>query len=706
MKQHLYIYYIANLNKIDNDCYFNGLKICRGEDFAVPLHLSITVVGNTITEKVNTEMLILIMTMITNRIQHINSLLPLEGKSSDIDSKILPCARLLHARTLVIVLVSAIMLTACERHTPAWKQMDIAESLMNIKPDSALAVLDGIPASDVKGKETLARYALLKSMALDKNCIDTTTFDILQPAIDYYIEYGSPDEQLRTYYYQGRVYQNQGDNDLAMQSFMRGKEFCQEASDTLAMANLMVAQATILYSTYKIDDYIKNNLDAAKLYKAINRPDYEISCLANILDGSILNNDRTLADSIMSIAQERVKQNSELGMVIAPYALSYALKFGNKEDIVDILHYYEHMQNLSDETKLDIVEAYSKIGDSSNANRFMDSIDSTSKVRTSLKYLAIQSDILELQGDIAGALTAYRQFSTTIDSIHMNIFSRDLLFAQERHEMEKVNLMEKQRVDKIIWLSLCIVFVLLIIIGYVYYRYRLGKAKSLLDTQEKQRLQLEQENLKRENENLELRSRQVELERHNLQQANEKLELERHNAVLEKQAAQLECERQSLAAENLRLKIVQLENESESLKEVLEKQKDLAKPIEDAIKIRIEMLNGLLASRITDNDSYAEPYGTWKDQIIQDKDEFMNTTRLAFKASHPKFIEYLEQHGLSESEINYVCLYAIGLRGKEVGEYMQLKRHYHISSDVRKKLDIDEHQTNIGIYIRKLMKQL
>lgn len=612
-------------------------------------------------------------------------MLSMEGNSSIIDGKILPCASLLHARNLVIVLFSVIMLVACERHTHAWKQMDIAEKLMNTKPDSALAILEGIPASNVKGKETSARYALLKSMALDKNCIDTTTFDVLQPAIDYYIEHGSPDEQLRTYYYQGRIYQNQGDNDLAMQSFMRGKEFCQEASDTLAMANLMVAQATILYSTYKIDDYIKNNLDAAALYKAINRPDYEISCLANVLDGSVLNNDRTLADSVMSIAQERVKQNSELGIVIAPYALSYALKFGDKEDVANILHNYEHMQNLGDESKLDIVEAYCKIGDTYNANRFMDSIDSTSNVRTSLKYLAIQSDVLELKGDIVGALTAYRKFSTTIDSIHMNIFSRDLLFAQERHEMEKANLVEKQRVDKIIWLSICIVFVLLIIIGCVYYYYRLGKAKNLLETQEKQRLQLEQENLKKENENL---------------------ELERHNAILEKQAAQLECERQSLAAENLRLKIVQLENESEVLKEVLEKQKDLAKPVEDAIKIRIEMLNGLLASRITDNVSYAEPYGTWKDQVIQDKDEFMNTTRLAFKASHPKFIEYLEQHGLTESEINYVCLYAIGLRGKEVGEYMQLKRHYHISSDIRKKLDIDEHQTNIGIYIRKLMKQL
>lgn len=434
--------------------------------------------------------------------------------------------------------------------------------------------------------------------------------------------------------------------------------------------------------------------------------DYEISCLANVLDGSILNKDKCLADSVISVAQGRVKQNSELAAVIAPYALSYVIKFGDKEDIVNALNYYESMNIIDDETKMDVAEAYCRIGDSYNANRYMNLIDSTSKAKSSLKYLAIKTDILELDGDFARALMTYRNFSTTIDSIHQNIFSHDFLFAQERYEMEKSNLLEKQKLDKIIWSSLCIVFVLLIITGYIYYHYRLGQAKSLLDAQEKERLQLEQENLKKENENLELRTRQGELERYNLKKTNEKLALEKHYAVLGKQAAELECERQSLAAENLRLKIEQLENESETLKEILEKQKDLAKPIEDAIKVRIEMLNGLLASRIADNTSYAEPYGTWKDRIIQDKDEFMNTTRLAFKASHPKFIEYLEQHELTESEINYVCLYAIGLRGKEVGEYMQLKRHYHISSDVRKKLNLNEHQTNIGIYIRKLMKQL
>jgi len=52
-----------------------------------------------------------------------------------------------------------------------------------------------------------------------------------------------------------------------------------------------------------------------------------------------------------------------------------------------------------------------------------------------------------------------------------------------------------------------------------------------------------------------------------------------------------------------------------------------------------------------------------------------------------------------------LCLYAIGLRGKEVGEYIQIKRHYIISHEIRMKLGIDEHETNIGIYIRRLMKE-
>lgn len=611
-------------------------------------------------------------------------------------------------RYIILLFLSMFLLMAvcCNRHDEADRRMDKAESLMVSKPDLALMMLDSVTPEMLSGKREKARYALLKSMALDKNYIDTTTFDVLQPAIDYFLKKGSADEKLRTYYYQGRIYQNRQNPDSAMQSFMRGREYGAQATDTLTLANLLVAQGTILYTTYKYDDYIEINLEAAKLYKNINRVDYEILSLANALDGNVVKNNKYLADSIKSIIDIRLTENPELNEVLAPDIITYTLNFGQREEIKKIINYYNSLDSIDDLTKINVAYAYCKLGDSFSAKRVMDSITPDSKIRKSLKFLAIKPDILEQSGDLSDALDAYNVFYSTLDSIHQNIFSHDLLFAKERHEMEKSNLLKIQKRDKLLWLSLCAVFMLLIISGYIYYRYRLSKAKSLLEEKENNRLQLEQENLKRENENLELRNHQAELERENLQQTNDKLELERHNAVLEKQKAELEYEHQSLIAENLRLKIEQLESESATLKDILEKQKDLAKPIEDAIKIRIEMLNGLLATQITENDSYAKPYGVWRDQIIKDKDEFMNTTRLAFKASHPRFIEYLEEHGLTESEINYMCLYAIGLRGKEVGEYMQLKRHYHISSDIRKKLGIDEHQTNIGIYIRNLMEKL
>ncbi|MBU3838402.1 MAG: hypothetical protein H9777_08855 [Candidatus Phocaeicola faecigallinarum] len=108
--------------------------------------------------------------------------------------------------------------------------MDLAESLMISQPDSSLVILNALDGETLD-EAASARFALLKSMALDKNYIDTTTFDVLQPAIDYYIKKGSPDEKLRTYYYQGRIYHNQGDDDMAMKSFLSATDIKDGISD-------------------------------------------------------------------------------------------------------------------------------------------------------------------------------------------------------------------------------------------------------------------------------------------------------------------------------------------------------------------------------------------------------------------------------------------------------------------------------------------
>lgn len=107
------------------------------------------------------------------------------------------------AAFMLFAMVICIMTGACVRQSSVDRAMDSAESLLEERPDSSLAILRGIGTDDLQGSATKGRYALLLSMALDKCYIDTTDFSVLQPALDYYPLNGTPDERLRTYYYQG-----------------------------------------------------------------------------------------------------------------------------------------------------------------------------------------------------------------------------------------------------------------------------------------------------------------------------------------------------------------------------------------------------------------------------------------------------------------------------------------------------------------------
>ena len=81
-------------------------------------------------------------------------------------------------QNIILLLITIVVFAACDRNTPILEQMDMAENLMNTKPDSALTLLKDIPVTNIKGKEIAARHALLKSMALDKNL-----FSFNQPLI-------------------------------------------------------------------------------------------------------------------------------------------------------------------------------------------------------------------------------------------------------------------------------------------------------------------------------------------------------------------------------------------------------------------------------------------------------------------------------------------------------------------------------------------
>lgn len=571
--------------------------------------------------------------------------------------------------TILFCVVCAVVLSGCERHSEVLEKMDLAESLMISQPDSSLVILNALDGETLD-EAASARFALLKSMALDKNYIDTTTFDVLQPAIDYYIKKGSPDEKLRTYYYQGRIYQNQGDDDMAMKSFLSATDIKDGISDSLLYANLLVAQGILYNKQYKISNFISNNLQAAKIYGSIGRPLLEIKSYSNALDGEIVLDNKSKADSLIQICSGLIDRYPDGERYFIFPLVSYTIAYGTNNEIATVLDELKG-KKVSENIQMNLAYGYAKIGRGLEALDILSNIEIAKNPSDSLKFLTAKTFVLESIGNHEEALKSYKYYVYLLENFHQELFSNELIFADKKHQLEMQTLISIQKRDKFIWGCLCGLFVLIIVIGLVYYQYRIGVSKRIIAEQENLGLRMKQDALVKE---------------------KERMELEKRNAELE--------------AENLRLEISRLSNEQAELNELLQKQHEFTQPIQEAIRTRLDILNSLLAKEISSNESYAKPYKKWIESIHKDKNQFMNSTRLAFAASYPTFMEYLKQHDLSEEEINYLCLYAIGLRGKEVGEYIQLKRHYNVSSIIRKKLGIDEHETNIGLYIKRLLKEL
>ena len=164
----------------------------------------------------------------------------------------------------ITLLVAALCMVACSRQSGHWDTLMQVDSFIEQHPDSALTVLQRIDATKFKSNKERAKHSLLLSMAMDKNYIDRTDFEVLQPAIDYYETHGTATDKLRTLYYKGRIYQNRGEKDLAMQVFIKARKPGGEITDTLTYANLLVAQGTYLYrqtsssrTIYRQPSYIK-----------------------------------------------------------------------------------------------------------------------------------------------------------------------------------------------------------------------------------------------------------------------------------------------------------------------------------------------------------------------------------------------------------------------------------------------------------------
>ncbi len=154
--------------------------------------------------------------------------------------------------------------------------------------------------------------------------------------------------------------------------------------------------------------------------------------------------------------------------------------------------------------------------------------------------------------------------------------------------------------------------------------------------------------------------------------------------------------------EKLDKRIQEISDEKEHLEELLQRSAGNG-PTLNVLRERLDLLNRFLTASITENPAEQKNLSREVSALLSNRQDFIDSTRLAFTESHPKFIAHLQGCGLTEWEINYCCLYALGLRGKEIGDYIHLKSHFNQSLAIRRKLGIEGMKLNT--YIVQLLQE-
>ena len=180
---------------------------------------------------------------------------------------------------LISALFALLLLAGCATD-PATATLDRAETLMDLHPDSALALLDTLP-SPASAKEN-ARYALLYSQALDKNYIDVADDSLITIAVDYY-RHKESIREIMSMYYRATVHFNAGYNDKAVLDATYAYELASRLNDSYWIAKSADRVADIFYKTYNNEECIKFRKIAISAYIDANEPehiDWSRLCLA------------------------------------------------------------------------------------------------------------------------------------------------------------------------------------------------------------------------------------------------------------------------------------------------------------------------------------------------------------------------------------------------------------------------------------------
>ena len=162
-------------------------------------------------------------------------------------------------------LLGVLLLAACGPVSRTDALLNDVESYMNERPDSARAVLQAMDSTALRGRRLKARYALLRTMALDK-CYEDITPGLLDAAA-WLENHGTPDERMKLWFYRGRIQSDAQRVNEAALAFSRAEQYVDEARDRHAVGLLYLGLQAVYDKAHNLAKAQEYSEKAIALFK-------------------------------------------------------------------------------------------------------------------------------------------------------------------------------------------------------------------------------------------------------------------------------------------------------------------------------------------------------------------------------------------------------------------------------------------------------
>ncbi|MDE6097670.1 MAG: hypothetical protein K2G24_02160 [Muribaculaceae bacterium] len=386
-------------------------------------------------------------------------------------------------RIVGILILIVVLLSACGGGDVS-RRMDLADSLMEEWPDSALCILQSIDSAKIDGKSQYARYALLTTQARVKNDILNLSDTSALPHLDYYRDNGSDFDRMRAAFYKAQIYGLTNNNSERILNLLSAEDFAKEVNDQYWLAKVYEQKARLYNSTGYLQESVNDAYKAIALYhlhsKKLNEAFLYCDIATIYYNFSKYKESEVMLDSIQLLFDKELGESEYLRAYFWDITISNLIAKGNYKKADSVNKHLEALNIIKDSHMLKN-DLFLKInGDTTGISTDLKEFKKLCTTEPLLTaYYQISYNYEFLRGNIQGA-KAFVDSAIYFHDIAVREALRQSVIATQLDAQIQKSYQLKQKNQWLLYISLSLIIAILI--SFIYYRLNIIRIQNKKDS--------------------------------------------------------------------------------------------------------------------------------------------------------------------------------------------------------------------------------